>query len=287
MHNCGANEALGRRGVEDRRVDISGAVRSARRALGLSQRELAGQLEVAAATVANWESGRRVPSLPSLRRLLDMQGLVLTARPRPAEPSAELVRHLCLPLTARLRLALGEHPSPYVPASSEAWRALLTLGRLGRVVVQPPVATGIWTPIEPCKHVSVVVHAPHREVPVVSGMDAVVSAEPAAASLLPVTVEGPVRVWVLPPRELLRDDATRLELAADLLDATDARDDAGRRAPAHRDPDEWVEAARMLMTKGTDALERPMPELGRAWRLGGSVSLQQAVRYETWRRSRL
>ncbi|MDT7538534.1 MAG: hypothetical protein QOI82_2119 [Actinomycetota bacterium] len=146
---------------------------------------------------------------------------------------------------------------------------------------------GIWTPIQPCKHVSVVVHAPHRELPVLLGVDAIVSAEPAAPALVPVTVEGPVRVWVLPPRELLRDDATRLALAADLLDATDARDDAGRRAPSHRDPNEWVEAARMLMTKATDGLERPMPELGRAWRLGSSVSLAQAVRHETWRRSRL
>jgi hypothetical protein len=222
-----------------------------------------------------------------LRQVLELQGLELTAQPPRPEAPDELVRHLHLPLTARLRLALGEHPSPYVRASSDPWRALLALGRLGRVVVQPPVASGIWTPIEPRVHVSLVVHAPYRELPVLPGTDVIVSAEPAAPSLLPVTVEGPVRVWVLPPRELLRDDATRLELAADLLDATDARDDAGRRAPAHRDPHEWVEAARMLMTKATDGLERPMPELGRAWRLGSSVSLAQAVRHETWRRSRL
>lgn len=266
-------------------MDISAAVRSARRARGLSQRELAAELGISAATVAAWEAGRRVPAVASLRKVLALQGLELCAQPGSEGRSDDLVRHLHLPLTVRLRLVLGEPASPYARATSDAWRALLVLGRLGCAVLQPPVATGIWIPAAPRRMVSVVVHAPRGELPALPGADITVAVDPAPASLVPVTVEGPVRVWVLPPAGLLADSAYQLRQAADLLAESNSRDDAGRRAPAHRDPNEWVEAARMLMTKGTDDLERPIPELGRAWRLGGPVSLSQAVRLRTWQRS--
>jgi transcriptional regulator with XRE-family HTH domain len=266
-------------------VDISMTVRSARRALGLSQRDFAARIGVSGKTVASWESGGRVPTVGALRQVLALQGLELTARRPDGEPAPELIRHLQLSLTSRLRLALGESPNPYHRATGDAWQALLVLGRLGRAVVQPPVATGIWIPVAPSRSVRVVVHAPRGELPVLSGADVASTADPSPPSLVPVTVEGPVRVWVLPPGELLADDAEQLELASALLYASDSRDDAVRRAPAHRDPHEWVEAARMLMTKGTEGLERPKPELGRAWRLGAPVSSAQAVRRETWRRA--
>lgn len=81
-----------------------------------------------------------------------------------------------------------------------------------------------------------------------------------------------------PNGELLAEEVDLLRLAAQLLHQGAARDDADRRAPAHRDPDEWDEASRLLRTKGTQRLAQPVPELGRAWRLGGPVSLAQVVR---------
>ena len=265
-------------------MDISATVRATRRTLGLSQRGLAERLGVSAKTIASWESEGRVPSLRHLHALLAMQGHELTSRPRPQPPTDALVRHLRLPLTSRLRLALGESPNPYHRATGDAWQALLVLGRCGRAVVQPPVATGIWIPVRPSRSTQLTVHEPRRELPVLPGVDAIATTAPPAPSLVPVTVSGPVRVWVLPPGELLTADAEQLQIASRLLYASDSRDEAERRAPAHRDPNEWVEAARMLMTKASAGLERPLPELGRGWRLGAPVSSAQAVRLETWRR---
>jgi transcriptional regulator with XRE-family HTH domain len=279
--------ATGRRAQGDAHgVDISATVRSARRSLGLSQRDFAARLGVSFSAVGNWEAGLREPSMESLRKVLALQGLELTARPPEAEPSPELIGHLQLPLTARLRLALGESPNRYHRAKGDAWRALVVLGRLGTAVVQPAVATGIWVPVVASERVRVVVHEPRVALPACAGADVCATDAPPAPSLVPVAVDGPVRVWVLPPAELLVEEVRQLRLAASLLAAAEQRDDADRRAPAHRDPNEWVEAARMLMTKGTDHLERPDPERGRAWRLGGAVSLAQAVRLETWRRGR-
>lgn len=230
-------------------MDFPATVRSARRSVAASQRTLALRLGVSATTVANWESGRCLPSLQHLEEVLALQGRELSARVRPQPPSDALVRHLHLSLTSRLRLALGEHPNPYVRATGDAWRALLVLGRAGRAVLRPPVATGVWIPVEPCGRVQVVVHEPRKELAELPGADVVTTTDPPAPSLVPVTVEGPVRVWVLPPAELLAADVVQLDQAATLLAASDSRDDRDRRAPAHRDPNEWVEGARMQMTK--------------------------------------
>lgn len=266
-------------------MDISATVRSARRALGLSQRELANRLGVSGKTVASWESGGRIPTIGALRQVLALHGLELSARAAPQRASDPLVQHLHLSLTSRLRLALGEHPNPYVRATGDAWRALLVLGRLGCAAVLPPVATGIWIPAESADRVRVVVHRPRKRLPELAGADVTDTADPPAPSRVPVAVEGPVRVWVLPPAELLAAEVEQLRQAATLLAASDSRDDGGRKAPAHRNPNEWVDGARMLMTKGTEQLEWPRPELGRAWRLDGPVSWAQAVRRETWRRT--
>jgi hypothetical protein len=122
-----------------------------------------------------------------------MQGLELGARPADPEPSEALICHLHLSLTMRLRLALGEHPNPYVRATGDAWRALLVLGRLGCAVVQSPVATGLWIPVAPSRKVRVVLHQPRAELPLLAGADVDVSTEGPRPSLVPVTVEGPVR----------------------------------------------------------------------------------------------
>lgn len=259
-------------------MDAAELVRAARRVGGLSQRALAQRLGVSAATVGAWEARARQPSFDTVRRVLATVDRDLAIRARGPEASPELTAYLRLPLTARLRVTMGEPPSPYARAHGAAWRGLLALGRLGTVVVEPPVATGVWVPVRPQTQVHVTVHAARERPPALEGVEVAVSPDPAPASLIPVSLLAPVRVWVLPPTELLLAETALLEQAAALLHDWAGMDDAGRRMPAHRDPDEWDEAGRMLRTKGTERLERPVPELGRAWRLGGAVSLAQAVR---------
>jgi transcriptional regulator with XRE-family HTH domain len=259
-------------------MDVPATIREVRRSLGVSQRGLAARLETSESAVAAWESGKRTPTLRTMAQVLAQVGRVLAIDEQPTTAGSELIGYLRLSLTSRLRLALGEPFTPYAPARGQAWRALLALGRCGVVVLQPPAATGIWIPVPASSTVTVTVHRPHAELPQLAGVDVTTTSEAGPPSLVPVTVEGPVRVWVLPPAELLVCERRQLRHVADLLAEFAARDDAGRCQPAHRDPDEWIEAARMLMTKGTEQLERPLPELGRAWRLGSAASLAQAVR---------
>jgi hypothetical protein len=236
---------------------------------------------MSAAAVAAWESGQRQPTLKALKRVLDAVELDVHLEPAGNEPPPpDLVAHLRLPLTARLRLALGEPVSPYARATGPAWQGLLALGRLGTVVVGPPVALAIWLPQPARQQVDVTVHAPKKSLPAPAAVTVEVSGMPAPAALVPVTLAGSVRVWVLPPDEVLSADRRRLRQAAALLEACGSRDDAGRRRPAHRDPDEWDEAWRMLVTKGTAALQRPRGEFSRAWRLDAPASLAQIVRQQ-------
>jgi hypothetical protein len=99
-------------------------------------------------------------------------------------------------------------------------------------------------------------------------------------SLVPITLVNSARVWVPPPGELAMPDEqmTRLRQADLLLHAEGARDDADRRRPPHRDPDENAEHWRLLVTKGADQVSRPDPRLSRAWRLQAPASLHQQLR---------
>jgi transcriptional regulator with XRE-family HTH domain len=65
-------------------VDISQLVKNARRAANITQSELARRAGTAQPAVAAYESGRRVPSIATLRRLLDAcdHDLDVTALPR-------------------------------------------------------------------------------------------------------------------------------------------------------------------------------------------------------------
>jgi hypothetical protein len=67
-------------------------------------------------------------------------------------------------------------------------------------------------------------------------------------SLVPITLVHSARVWVPPPGELAMPDEqmTWLRQADLLLHAEGARDDADRRRPPHRDPDENDEHWRLL-----------------------------------------
>lgn len=261
-------------------VNNPALLRASRRHAGISQRELAHLVDMSPAAVAAWESGSRKPSVMALQRILDAVGLDLHLGPGGAgPPSPELRAHLRLPLTSRLRLALGEPASPYVRATGSAWLGLVRLGRLGSVVLQPPVALGLWVPQPARQLVDVTVHGQLAPLPPQESVNVAVSADGAPASVVSVTVDGPVRVWVKPPAELVADQTCGLRQAAALLDALGALDDAGRRRPAHRDPDEWAEGWRLLLTRGTEGLRQPRGELSRAWRLGAPASLAQSVRH--------
>ncbi|MCW2571701.1 MAG: hypothetical protein JWO88_1759 [Frankiales bacterium] len=86
------------------------------------------------------------------------------------------------------------------------------------------------------------------------------------------------RLWVLPPAELalLTEQQTRLRQVDQILYACAPRDDADRRRPAHRDPDESGEDWRLLRTKSVT--NRPDMRDGRGWRLGAAASLAQRLR---------
>jgi transcriptional regulator with XRE-family HTH domain len=65
----------------ERRLPDPDACRLIRERAGLTQRELAGVIGVSRATVSRWESGRRIPRGPTLRRYLD--ALDVMAAPAP------------------------------------------------------------------------------------------------------------------------------------------------------------------------------------------------------------
>lgn len=61
-------------------LQVPGLIRRVRRILDLSQRDLAGLLEVDHSLVARWETGRREPRLAVLEKLLQLAGLRLQVR---------------------------------------------------------------------------------------------------------------------------------------------------------------------------------------------------------------
>jgi transcriptional regulator with XRE-family HTH domain len=85
-------------------------LRQARKAAALTQRELADRVETAQSAVAAYESGARVPTLVTLRRLLDAcdHDLRLVARPR-VRRSASSLRDIAEQI--RLDLSEGEEPA--------------------------------------------------------------------------------------------------------------------------------------------------------------------------------
>jgi transcriptional regulator with XRE-family HTH domain len=245
-------------------MDASHILRAARRDAGLSQRAMALQAGVALRTLSGAESGRSGISAALLDQLLESVGLDVGLVPRlDAEASAELRRHLRLSLTQRLRLALGEPPSVHVPPRTRAWQHLLGLSREGRVVLEGQLATAIWLPIGVVEQITTSTVGDNDH-----------------PSLVPITLVHSSRVWVRPPGELaMPDEQSALLRQADLLlHAHAALDDADRRRPPHRDPDEDDEHWRLLVSKGADQVVRPDARLSRAWRLNAPASLQQQLR---------
>ena len=260
-------------------MEAAHVLRALRRHRGVEQRAFAAEVGVARSTLASWESGRRHPTAASLDRALAAAGLDLALVPRldPADDLA-LRRHLQLSLTQRLRLALGESPV-LLHATGHLWREMRALARRGQVVLEPPLATALWLPIGPVAAPRVSVFHPRTAI----SRGRIEVRRPdgdAPRSAIPFLMEVGEKVWVLPPGELARPTATETALRqADLmLHAQAARDDASRRRPAHRDPDEGDEDYRLLRTKSVT--RRPDMRHGRGWRLRASASLAQRLREE-------
>lgn len=72
-------------------MNVPGELRRARRAFGLTQADLARAAGTSQATVSAYESGRKVPSVPTLSRLLEACGARLDVRRPELERSG---RHL-------------------------------------------------------------------------------------------------------------------------------------------------------------------------------------------------
>lgn len=261
-------------------MDQSRLLRAARRHVGCDQRSFAAELGVPAGTLASWESGRRVPSVAALDRALAVAGLDLVlVRGADRDGDVELLRHLHLSLTQRLRIALGESHVLSTPARSELWQELGRLARRGQVVLAPPLAHALWLPIGRVLRPAVTVfHA--KTALSATHVDTRVRDGDAPRAAIPLMMEIGERVWVLPPGELAlpSETETRLRFADELLHARAALDDAARRRPAHRDPDESGEDWRLLRTKS--AVHRPDMRDGRGWRLRASASLAQRMRDE-------
>jgi len=92
-------------------MDVGRELRAARRAAGLSQRQLAEAVGTSQATVSAYEAGRKQPSVTTLARLLATCGAELEVRPAAERARLERSgRHLAEVLA--LAEALPYRPGP-------------------------------------------------------------------------------------------------------------------------------------------------------------------------------
>lgn len=246
---------------QGRRVHAADVLRDARRIHGLSIRAAALRCGVPRTTWAAWEAGRTTPGAVRLDELLAVLGLDLRLVRRPVEPAGvEAVRrHLRRSLTERARLALGEQLDDVIAACRVQPRHLTG-----------PAAVGVWVP-------KVVARGP---------LPLPVAAPGAGAVPLRLDLHepgGPARAVVGFPGALLAEGAAAtwpgLVTSARLLRTESPRDLAGRRLPAHRDPDEDRELrdiGQTLMWGGRGGM--PVDETdGRGWRLGAAATLDELL----------
>lgn len=261
-------------------------VREARQSAGLSQRQLAARAGVSSRTVAALEAGRSA-SWAVVEALLAACGLELTCTTAVVSPAAcpHLHQHLRRSLTERLVAALLENPDGAMLLA--ALRAAAT-GRI--LALEATAAVGAWVPrgAVPLPVVVWVHDDPlygHQPTPEADPRVLVVraTAEPAAAGLIAVRLPGGGDVHVAHAAVLARDPCCRawrvpLASVARLLHEEAGVDAAGRRAPAHRQPNEDGESLRLSHTlryTGVVSPCRPRAVDSRAFRLDAPVSLPQ------------
>jgi transcriptional regulator with XRE-family HTH domain len=73
--------------------DVGKRLRTARRAAGLTQKQLADRLEVESITVSRWERGVTSPSLPRLRRIAEITQTTVGDLVNTASASASASAH--------------------------------------------------------------------------------------------------------------------------------------------------------------------------------------------------
>lgn len=86
-------------------MELKDRLRAARRSAGLTQREVARRLGIAAASVAQWEIGRSRPDITRLALLAEIYGVrpdLLLADAPPSSGAAEIVRDNIIELFMRL-----------------------------------------------------------------------------------------------------------------------------------------------------------------------------------------
>lgn len=267
-------------------VEASHAVRAARREAGLSQRGLALRTGVSARAIAAIESGQAQPSWGTVTRLLAAAGLEPSVERTLPTPCAHLERYLRLSTSERLYLSLGGTYQPRYDTRLPAWAQLGSLGQVRvPLMLQGISAVGVWVPGTRVEGpLSVWLRAEARPD---LALDAVVLHLCASVppTWVPVGIGYGARILVPPPEVLVLDPAcaahrVSLRAAARLLHEEEGRDDAERRAAAHRDPDESKERDRLVALKAyrVEASAQPSALTSRAWRLDGPVSLRQWMR---------
>lgn len=223
--------------------------RLARRRAGLSQRELAETCGISARTVARVEAGDSA-SMVVLSAVLSVAGLELSAEPCVPVASAALQAHLRRSLPARVRRLL-DGDGPLSSRRTDRWRELDRFSRSGRLVLVGPTAVGLWLPGLACPpRLSVQRSSSEAVLPVTASPPPWLDVEE-VRRLSPAAVRvgmGFPEALTLSPAELALDPSCAehrlaLRCAARALHDDDARDDAGRRARGHRDPNmPWSES---------------------------------------------
>jgi transcriptional regulator with XRE-family HTH domain len=264
-------------------VDGSELFRVVRRRSGLSQRRLSVASGVALSTVSAVESGKQSPTLAVLRAVLDVAGLELSVDVPPPALDAGQRRHLHHSLVRRLHLALGGDGRPYGVPRLARWLQLSALVRVGAVHLHGELAVRVWLPPAGPLDAAEVCAGPSPGARVPADTLAVVPACVRVESASVVIPLGAGQVLVEPPAELALDPslaAHRAALRAVARELHDdaARDEAGRRARAHRDPDHDAEREHVFHTKRFG--RRPMPDATdvRSWRLEDDAGLHAWLR---------
>ena len=263
-------------------MDGAEALRTARRRLGCSQRELARRAGVSASTVAAIESGGRTASLPTLAALLETAGLELTVDLRVPPVSPQGWEYLHLPLPTRVRVAFAGAGEPAAP-SHRAWDQLLRLSAFGQVSLSAPLAVGVWLAGLDAPQVCEVMFTQLRSEAAPAMPDLVVV--PTAQTLSAAVDTGLGARWpiqVSAPAELALDPACAehrlaLRAVARLLHEEPCLDESSRRVPAHRDPAHQAEALRIIHTKRW-AHQTPPGKTLRSWRLQDAPSMKAWLR---------
>lgn len=269
-------------------MDAAAMVRAARRRAGLSQREMARRAGVAVGTVAAVEAGRHNPSGGILEALVAAAGLELSVDLPVQDLCRHAVAHLHRSLSSRLHLALGGTGRPYDRPFLPAWQQLGLLSGKTRVHLTGDLAVAIWIPMpRPPARVAVAFDAGPL-LPPLPDLD--VAPEPPPPSCTVGIVLTPGLVTVPPPGELALDPRhapwrRALRSVAAALDEQAARDRAGRRGPAHREPRRREEEWRLLFARPwSPRLLPPDRWQARGWRFQDEVGMDEWIEQRARRR---